>query len=140
MGTDILVELLYGFKIVLSHAFELGLVHPQIMESDAWQLIGDKEYEWRQDGEIFRHVLSPELRALLESGGEWNIHILASTQTDCNPSESFLFIYCERAKLYCGSIPDYKTGVIEKFGARAPFTIPGIPGVTAVHWIVACSW
>jgi len=133
MGTDVLMCLLYGFKITLSQAFETGLLRPEIMDDDDWQLIAEEDYRVVL---IDRHVISPQLRALLGTG-EWNLHILSSTQGKCDPAASFLFIYNRLDELYVGRVPDYETGVI---GAH-PLTEISVFGIEyAVHWIVQGSW
>jgi hypothetical protein len=143
MGTDIHVQLLYGYKITLLQAFDAGLLRPEIMEDDDWQLIGDVEC---RDEIITRHVLSPQLRELLENG-EWNLHILASTQIDCDPATSFLFIHNKRDVLYSGRVPDYECGVVNSAqtinGAHSSVLDIHIPGLNveyAVHWVVEGSW
>lgn len=136
MGTDIIVHLFYGYKMSLSEAFDGGLIAPGIMDGDDWQLVDDADY---REEIIGRHVTSPQLCRLLLSG-EWNIHIVASTQEVCKPGASFLFIYNRREVLYSGRVPDYETGVVPAATAN---TIEGlIPGVGdyAVHWAVEGSW
>lgn len=138
MGTDIIAHLLYGFKITLSQAFETGLLRPEIMEDDDWQLVGEKDCRHEI---IDRHVGSPLLSALLENG-EWNLYILASTQSDCDPAASFLFIHNRRDILYSGRIPDYECGVIDAHHAEriSALVLPGMEVEYAIHWVVEGSW
>jgi len=137
MGTDIIAYLLYGFKITLSQAFETELLRPEIMEDGDWQLVGEKDL---RDEIVNRHVLSPQLRALLENG-EWNIHILSSTQSDYDPAASFLFIHNRQEILYSGRIPDYTSGVITQQTERiTALVLSGIQVEYAIHWVVEGSW
>jgi hypothetical protein len=137
MGTDVIAHLLYGFKITLSQAFETGLLSPDIMDSDDWQLVGEKDF---RDEIIDRHVLSSELRAFLVNG-QWNLYILSSTQSDCDPATSFLFIHNIQKTLYCGQVPDYTTGVIPHHTEKiSTLVIPGMQVEYAVHWVLEGSW
>ena len=136
MGTDIIVHLIHGYKITLAQAFELGLLRSEIMDGDDWQLVGDAE---ERDEIIDRHVISPQLRALLESS-EWNLYILTSTQSDCDPLSSFLYVYNRRDVLYSGRIPDYESGIIDAWHSDGHLNIPGADVKYAVHWVVEGSW
>lgn len=148
MGIDVTAQLIYGFKILLSKAFELNLINPGIMDEDDWQLISDED---NRDEIIETHVKSETLKIILQSG-RWNILILTSTQEDSNPSESYLFIYDKKNDLVRGGQPDYVTGVVDiqyylnsiehhDIEKRLKEKYPQLEDVKYnIHWIVETSW
>jgi hypothetical protein len=93
----------------------MKLLSPEIMNGDDYQLI----YEiTERDAIISRHVMSNILKYILSLKNStnsyiWNLYILTSTQTNCDPSESYLFLYDKRQELYSGRSVDYKTVEIE---------------------------
>lgn len=141
MGFDVSVKLIYGFKIVLTKAFELNLISPEILDGDDWQLIQESDC---RDEIIERHVTSGTLKSLLETG-EWNLYILASTQEDQNPDASYLFIYNRCDNLYNGRCPDYKTGNIDgnfpNVHDRLKQTYKLLWDTNyEIHWVLEGSW
>lgn len=102
MGVDISVKLLYGFKVKLSDVFNLGLLNPDILEGDAWQMLDE-------EGPIDEFVTSPALKSLLK---KWNLYILSSTQNEHKPVDSYLFIY-NRIETLCDEIVDYTTRQVD---------------------------
>lgn len=118
MGIDINVYLLEGYRIPLSVAFEYNLLDRNIVESDDYQLIHVPEYR----NEIIRNsVTSDVLREFLLNNQDmnWNIRIVTSSQKDCKPNKSYMYLYDTIYQCYEGTVPDYKCGTIDhcRFGA-----------------------
>ena len=145
MGTDVSVKLIYGFKIMLSKAFELNLISPNIMDEDDWQLISEVEYK----NEIVEtHVKSEVLKVILESG--WDVYILTSTQEESNPEKSYMFIYNKKTDLVSSGLPDYVTGIVDVnydgvFSDVEKTLKDKHPQLNSdlkydIHWIVESSW
>ena len=134
MGFDLEVYLLYGYKLSLAEAFTL--IKPGILDEDDWQVMGDSNY---RDEIIERYVTSPDLKAILNGEGGWNIRILTSTQEECDPDNSYFFLYNKREELYSGGCPDYETGEIPSSNELEGALFLQKWKYSA-HWIVEGSW
>ncbi len=113
MGFEIRVQLLRGFKLTLSKAFQLGLLYPEIMENDDYQLISD--YIENKDQEnIDRCISSQKLKDIIycKTLNPWNIYILTSSQENPDLLNSYVFLYNWRQILSTGRVPDYETYIV----------------------------
>lgn len=143
MGFDISIRLIYGFKIILSEAFDIGLLSSNILDGDDWQLISDSEY---RNEMIDQHVLSNQFKSIL-SNGEWDLYILTSTQEEQNSDNSYLFLFNKMETLAQGT-PDYKTGVVDiqhkdysEPEKILKATYPELMDMSyQLHWVVETSW
>ncbi len=142
---DINAQILHGFRLPLSVAFESNLLDPQIICSDDYQIIS---FDESRDEVIDRNVISPILRKVLE-GGQWNIYILTSSQDESNPDSSYFFLYDKRQELHCGHPPDYKTGQIRLDFQEPTETVQILSNVFLpdtyswkynLHWIIESDW
>lgn len=112
MGFDTSVYIFDGYKIPLQVAFDNGLLNPDIVNGDDYQLIDDPDC---RDGAIERNVLNSVLKNFLMEYKNWNLYILTSSQEDCDASKSWMFLY-EHKTIYAeGSPEDYSCGVVCKY-------------------------
>lgn len=105
--SDLNAQILHGFRLPLSVAFDADLLDPSIVLSDDYQLINE---ETERDGVIDRNVKSDVIKDLLNNG--WNIYILTSSQDEADPDTSYFFLYNHSQEMFCGEAPDYETGEI----------------------------
>ncbi len=142
---DINAQILHGFRLPLSVAFESKLLDPQIICSDDYQIINFVDES--RDEVIDRNVISPILMKVLE--GQWNIYILTSSQDEFNPDSSYFFLYDKRQELHCGHPPDYKTGQVGMDFQEPTETVQILSNVFLpetyswkynLHWIIESDW
>ena len=119
MGIDIDLYLIHGFKLPLSLAFKSMLIDPEIMHNAEYQLISEDNY---RDDIIKRQITSTIIKDFLLSNKKWNIYILTTSQGDCDPEKSFLFLY-DKKEYLCDEIYDYKTGVVEPIEPSVPVVL-----------------
>lgn len=141
MGYDTTVFLLRGFKFVLADVFARGWLDSSIMEEDDWQYLnmGDDMIEI-----VNKYVLNEEIKTMLLKDG-WSLYILSSTQEDCNPDNSYLFIYSNKQDLEIEG--EYGTGEVESLtdsGCKLDFQqvlkLGLNPDDYKQHWVIETSW
>jgi hypothetical protein len=135
--SDINVQILHGYKLKLSVAFESKLLDPDILTDDWYQLIRYEEY---RDECIEKYVISDDLTEMLKDK-KWNIYILTSSQEDCDPDTSYCFIFNKEQELFNGNAPDYETGTVELFQEQPTNDNDSMEGQKYdIHWIVESSY
>jgi hypothetical protein len=108
MTFDVNVEIFHGYKVPLNLCFEKNIVNRDIIWSDDWQFINMEE---DLDSLIDKHITSEHLTKFLKEG-LWKLYFVCSTQSDINPSESWMIIYYDRQTITTGTPPDFITGQI----------------------------
>ena len=147
MGRNTEVALFYGFRIPLNLAFESKLLKSDIVDSYDYQLISWNE---KRDEVITKYVISPILKNILKDK-QWNLYILTSSQDDCDPNTSYLFLYNKRQELTSES-PDYETGIIDATLNNGNDIVDRLTKIPLQqlqmpfswdyhgHWVVETSW
>ena len=136
---DLEIQILHGYKLKLSVAFEYKLLDPEILSSDDYQEISFEEH---RDEIIEKWVISDNLIEILKDK-KWNIYILTSSQEDSDPDTSYFFLFNKKQELCSGQVNDYETGPVEIWideNDQLPPLIKKEEWNFDIHWIIESSF